>query len=183
MRYLLVTLYMLGFLDAPIAWGVDCKVHKIYCKIVELQPAIDKTFAMELSNKISRKAKTYNIDPMVSLAILNQESSLRNINTFSVNKKVTKTCDTKGCTKLVIEEYEVVDMTMAQINISTALHLNFDVNKLFNLDLDYALECHYKILNAKIKRCKNLGSEAWSCYHSVTPKHREKYVQLVSRFL
>ena len=183
MKTLTILLMVFTFFNSDIAWGVDCKIHKIYCKIVQLQPDIDKSFVMELSNQISRKSRSYGIDPMISLAILNQESSLKNINTFSVTKKISKNCDDKSCSKLITEEHEVVDMTIAQINIKTALDLNLDIKRLFNLDLDYALDCHYKILSLKLKLCENLGNEAWSCYHSTTPKYREKYVQMVSRFL
>lgn len=168
---------------APAFSKTNCNIHKIYCKIVELQPRIDKDFAMKVSNMIHKNASRYGLDPMLSVAILNQESSFRNINTFRIEKTVTQSCDESTCVKKVIEEHEVVDMGIAQINITTALDFDLDIERLFKLDTAYAIDAHFIILNAKIEMCDHLGDEAWSCYHSATPKHRLKYVKMVSRFM
>jgi hypothetical protein len=172
-----------AFMAAPAFSKTDCNVHKIYCKIVKLQPWIDKDFAMEVSDMIHKGAKKYGLDPMVSVAILNQESSFRNINTFHIEKTITQSCNESKCVKKVIEEHEVVDMGIAQINITTALHFDLDIERLFKLDTAYAIESHFIILSSKVRTCDHLGEEAWSCYHSVTPKHRLKYVKDVSRFM
>ena len=176
-------LILLGLLATTELQATDCNKHKIYCKIVKLQPTIDKKFAMKLSNSIYTKAKKYGIDPMISLAILNQESSLRSVNTFTITKKVEENCDNTSCGMKIIEEHEVLDLSIAQINFNTAKAYKFDIKRLFNTDVEYALDCHYALLKDKIKQCAPLGAEAWSCYHSKTPKHRKKYVKAVSRFL
>ena len=57
MRYLLVILTLMASGSAS-ALDVDCSVHRIYCKLVELQPDINVSFAMELSNKLYRYSQS-----------------------------------------------------------------------------------------------------------------------------
>lgn len=161
---------------------LDCNQHRLYCKILKFNPKIDPAWAMTLSNKIYTKAKNNGVDPNISLAILMQESSLENKNTFRVDQHIEKKCDQKSCTKIVTETHHVVDMTIAQININTAVQFGFDIQRLFSLDLDYALDCHYIVLKSKLNMCKD-QENAWACYHSITKEHKEKYINLVSRYL
>ena len=180
MKYLL----LLGLLFAGNAYGKpNCKTHKIYCKIVKLQPKINKKFAMKLSNIIHKEARAKGIDPMLSVAILNQESSLRPQHTWKISKKEKKWCTPDDCFYEVDEIRKVFDMGIAMINIRTAISYGMDINKLFNHDLEYAIKSHFVILEDKIAQCAHLGDEAWSCYHSATPKWRKKYVKMVSRFI
>jgi len=162
---------------------IDCNIHKIYCKILKLKPKVDKTWAMEFSNKLVAGAKRSNINPSISLAILMQESSLTNVNTFKKDEHVEKKCTEKSCTKIITQVNKVVDLSIAQININTAIHYKCDIEKLFFFDEDEALECHFRVLKDKIKMCNHLGDLDWSCYHSTTEIHRIKYVDLVSRYL
>lgn len=170
---------------APKAFGkVDCKRHKLYCKIIKLQPTINKAFALKLSNKIYRKAKKYKMNPFLSLAIINQESSLRNLNSFkrSVIGETTH-CSTYQCFKTTVIRQEILDLGITQINVASAKYYGFDIDKLAALNIDYALEAHFVILKEKIRECSRFGDTAWACYHSATPKHREKYIKAVRRFL
>lgn len=162
MNNIVLTIMLLFSFNAN---AVDCDKHKIYCKVIELQPKIDKAFAMELSNIIYKKSKKYDIDPMLSVAILNQESSLRHVNSVH---------DTKHGMR--------VDLSIAQINLRTANNLKLDIGRLVDGDVDYALECHFAILKAKIKMCKD-QQHSWACYHSKTPEHKEAYRIKVQRFL
>ena len=180
MKYLVV-LMLLGF--SVNAHAANCKTHRIYCKIVKLQPRINKAKAMKISNIIYTKAKSIGIDPMISVAILNQENRFRDVNTYQIDRKVVEKCDKKMCTKVITEVHRVADMGIAQINIKTAVDYGFDIKRLYDHDLEYALEVHFAILKSKIKMCKSLGNDAWSCYHSKTQEHRLKYIKMVSRYL
>lgn len=180
MKYF-IAIMLLGF--SVNAYAENCKIHKIYCKIIKLQPRIDKVKAMKISNIVYTNAKAIGIDPMVSIAILNQENRFRDENTYHIERKVIEKCDKKMCTKTVTEIYKVADMGIAQINIKTAIDYGFDIKRLYDHDLEYALKAHLTILKSKIKMCKKLGADAWSCYHSKTPIHRLKYIKMVSRYL
>jgi len=181
MRKFLLAAILFSF--SGVSYAVDCKVHKVYCKIVQLQPRIDKTKAMQLSNWIYKGAKAIGIDPLVSVAILNQENRFRNVHTYEVDTKIVEECHSTSCTRIVTEHQEVADMGIAQINIRTAVGFGFDLQRLYDHDVEYAIESHFVILKSKIDMCKDLGEHSWSCYHSVTPEHRLKYVKMVSRYL
>ena len=74
------------------------------------------------------------------------------------------------------------DLGISQIHVSTAVAYGLDLERLSD-DMEYNVKAHFKILADKIKGCKNLGAEAWSCYHSTTTYHRLKYLKDVSRYL
>ena len=160
---------------------VDCKVHKIYCKIVKLNPSIDTEFAFELSNLLYKKAKEYGTDPMVSVAIAMQESSLRNINR-TTQGYLEKDCDSTHQKSAMCVVPVVTDIGIFQIHVYTAKNYGFNMESLMT-DIEYQVDSHLKILKQKLKNCRHLGKEAWSCYHSTTPKYRLKYVKDVSRYL
>jgi hypothetical protein len=138
---------------------------------------------MTISNLIYRKAKAHNIDPMISVAILNQENAFRDVHTYEVERDVSESCHAASCIRQVTEHHEVVDLGIAQINVRTAAHYKFDLQRLYEHDMEYAIDCHMAVLGDKMKQCKHLGNDSWSCYHSVTPKHRIKYIKMVSRYL
>lgn len=156
------------------ASGVDCSVHKIYCRLVDLQPDINVTFAMELSNKLYRYSRRYGTDPMVSVAIGMQESSLRNIDRYET------VIDSKG-------RYVrgVSDIGVFQLHVATIANLELDPTRLRN-DLDYQVEQHVKLLRRKIRVCSAKGwakGAEWSCYHSYSRSNRKHYENLVRRYL
>lgn len=164
---------------------IDCKKDKLYCKILKLKPKVNKKWAKEFSDKLYKHAKEYHMDPTVSLAILMQESSLENLNTFTSQTTMQKSCGEKSCTKTIVEVKKAVDLSIAQINVNTAAHYGLDLERLFSLDEDYALESHFIILRDKIKLCLTMNKVdyPWSCYHSTNDVHRLKYVDLVKRYM
>jgi hypothetical protein len=137
---------------------------------------------MAFSNKLATKAKQHGLDPNVALAILLQESMLENVNTFKTEQKMEKHCDGQNCWKITTITEKAFDISIAQININTAVNYKFDIERLFLLDQDYALDCFFVILEDKIAMCKGLD-KPWSCYHSATENYRLIYVDLVERFI
>lgn len=137
---------------------------------------------MKVSNLIHKGAKSNGTDPLLSVAILNQENSFNEKHTWKITREVVKSCTDSACTEVITETHLVKDMTIAQINITTAKAYKLDLERLFAHDLEYAIESHFIILKSKIKQCAYLGDEAWSCYHSATPKFRMRYIEMVSRY-
>jgi hypothetical protein len=146
---------LLGFSFTATA-AVDCQSHKVYCAIKTIQPKIDSKFAMELSNYIFRYSLRHGTNPYRTVAIIAQESMFRNINTE-------------------------IDIGIYQINISTAAAYGIDIYRLQD-DLEYATEQHILLLKKKKGYCSELEEEAWTCYHSKTPQHREAYKIAVDRY-
>lgn len=181
LKFLVTVLYFVPSLSFA-APQQECKTHKLFCKILKFNPKIDRSFAMDLSNKISAKAKIAGVDPNVSLAILLQESGLRHVNTYKTHSTLEEFCESGKCFKIVKEVNEVFDMSVAQINVNTANEFGFDIERLYKGDLDYALDCHFIILKQKMEMCKN-KEDSWSCYHSINDPYRQIYVKLVKRFL
>jgi hypothetical protein len=161
----------------------DCKTHKIYCKILELNPYVDKTFAFELSNIIFQEAKIADIDPMVSVAILMQENAFNNKHRYHTETTTEKHCDDDGCYEIEIKKKVATDLGIAQISFNTAKHYKLDVEKLFEFDLRYTIQAHFLILKDKMKTCESREGKPWTCYHSFTKQHRKTYNRLVSRYL
>ena len=160
----------------------NCKTHKLYCKIMEFNPKYDTAEALILSNKIYAKAKKAGIDPNIALAILIQESGLKNIHTYKTQSVVTQTCKNYVCTKVTTETTSVFDMTVAQINIKTAYYYGFDVARLYAFDMDYALDCFMVVLKDKISLCAKLDKyPTYSCFHSINDQYRLVYADLVEK--
>lgn len=170
-------------LSATTAYSADCKNNPIYCKILKLNPKLDKSKAFWLSNEIYTQATAVGLDPMISIAILMQENAFRSENTYHVETTIEKYCNETGCYENIVKNKKVVDMGIAQINIGTARAYKLDYERLFNLDTEYAIRCHFLILKDKIQMCSNLGEDAWTCYHSTTEVLRDKYKTMVSRYL
>lgn len=181
MQYLIAAVLLLVATQAEAK--VNCKVHPIFCKIKKLNTRLSDDKAMEISNHIHKWSQLYKIDPSISIAILMQENRFRDKHTFEVSKQETMECNHTSCYRQIHEVHEVVDMGIAQINIRTAVAYDFDLDKLFDHDLGYAIECHFKILKHKMDMCEHLGDKSWSCYHSATPTYRLKYVDMVSRYM
>ncbi len=174
MKYLFMTLILLSPITAK---AIDCSKHKIFCKIKELNSSVNDKYAMRLSNLLYKYSKKYKTDPMVSIAIAMQETGIRNIDrkTRALVKQ-----DNGEVIKTV-----VTDVGIFQFHVDTIEYYNLDV-QLIRSDLEYAVEQHIKLLKKKIKLCLRHGidkDEAWSCYHSLTRKHRRKYVNDVSRYI
>lgn len=97
-------------------------------------------------------------DPKLSLAIAYTESSYRNV--VSADGR---------------------DIGYFQINRSTAVIYGMDQKKLLE-NLLYQTTAHFVILQDKLRLCAHLKEDAFSCYHSTTPKYREVYAKKVKHF-
>lgn len=160
-----------------------CKQNLLYCKIVKINPKIEHTFALELSEKIYKKAKDYGINPNIVIAILAQESGFNKVTTFKTRKEYSEFCTIENCYKINIETKEAFDLSFAQINIGTAKNYRFALERLHKNDVDYVLSCFFIILKDKMKMCSHLKNESFSCYHSTKKEYRLLYLELVKRFL
>jgi len=161
---------------------VDCSEHRVYCKIKELRPKIDDKRAMQLSNILYGYAKKYGGDPILAVAIGMQETSLREKDRKQNSIEFFRTCSGGRC----YEDWRVIstitDVCMFQFHVDTIVNYGMDPIRLRD-DLSYCVEWHFKLMSQKIKECKDLRGEAWSCYHSRTKKHREMYIRDVERYL
>ena len=121
------------------------------------------------------------MDPMRSLAIAMQETSLSNIhrkrNVFVFFEK----CADSKCVKSYKEVEGYSDLSIFQFHVDTIKYFNIDPIKL-NSSLEYAVETHFKILKHKQEQCAHLNENAWACYHSKTPKHQKRYIKMVNRW-
>jgi hypothetical protein len=140
-------------------------VQNLYKRITELNSVICKKTALELSELLVKYSKKHNTDPNVSVAIAMQETGITNKNRM--------------------EKGKVTDVGMFQFHIDTIKYYKLDKVRLMN-DLEYAVKSHTKLLRIKIDQCRNIlkvKNKAWSCYHSFTESHREKYITAVGRYL
>ena len=177
--FLLLFLFCIGAAKAE----VDCSKHKIYCKIKDLKPSMDNSYAMKLSNLLYKYSIKYNGSPKLAVAIAMQETSLR----YDKNRKQRviqffEQCDSQGNCH---ESYRVIDgvsdVCMFQFHVNTILNHNMDPVRLKN-DIEYCVEWHFKLMAEKKKICKDMN-KPWACYHSKTKTHRVKYIELVERYL
>jgi len=157
--------------------------HPIYCAITGIQPAVDKEFAMQLSDLIYKYSKRYNTDPIITVGIIAQESMFRNIHRKQDIVLYGEECDDDGkCVEYTKLATGYTDIGLYQFHARTIQAYSMDALRLRD-DLEYATQQHCYLLSVKLKECSALGKEAWSCYHSATPKYREKYVRMVNRHL
>ena len=143
------------------------KTERVFRHIKVLRKRINDKEAWNLATALVK----YSPRPHISVALTFQESSIRNI----IGRK---------------KNGQILDVGYFQITIAYLKRHNIKVSDVLN-NLDLAAKIHSKILKDKIRICSykrvmkkfDIPSkkEAWSCYHSVTPKYRTKYVRLVSR--
>ena len=181
------TILAVAMLLPTYAYGTNCKTHKIYCSLVELNPIIDKEFAFEISNIIYKYAEKYkdlyggDADKAAqrSIAIAMQETSLRAINKKQRGVIFNVTCLEHSCTESVVVVEVATDIGFWQFHIGTALRYNMDLLRLRN-DAEYATEQHYRLMKEKMKMC-NSRKAPWACYHSMTPEYKDRYEKKVNR--
>lgn len=163
--------------------GVNCKIHKLFCTIVGLNPSLDKAFAMKLSNAVYKASKRHGTDPYRSIAIAMQESSLRMVNRTSKEVKTNKRCDEyETCRVTVTTTTAITDVGIFQFNTATVKKLSLDMKRLLT-DVNYAANQHVMFLVKKIQMCKKIYPKtAWACYHSATPEYHKKYIKAVNRY-
>lgn len=181
MKILLTLTLILGAFFTSKAEALDCSRHRIYCKIISLRPNIDKAWAMKFSNIIYAKSKKYGTDPIRSVAVGMQETSLRRINRKQSVLLVKEVCSDGICVDEYTKVTGLTDLSIWQFHIETVAAFGMDYGKIQN-DLVYATDFHFKLMKHKIKRCKHLGDDAWTCYHSITERHRKLYKKMVNRF-
>lgn len=162
--------------------AANCKLHALYCKIIELQPNADPMWAMKLSNSLIRHAKKHEMDPWLSLAIAMQESGLRNKHRKTKSIIFKEKCNQAGKCK---KTHEIVhgnsDIGVFQFHVNTIINKDIDP-VLLTEDMDYMVDWHFRFLKEKKNMCQHLGVEWWGCYHSRTPELHSRYIRKVSRY-
>jgi len=182
--------------------------HPIYHRILELQPNLDKKFAMKVSNIIYTCHKENNIDKFLLVAIINQESefinSARNcsnglLHEESINKIIDLISrhvygkDMSYLTNWLNEGVRddlsnlmiknCADFGLGQINIKTPDRYP-KCNDLIRLKIDYKynLECACSILSGLKKKYASDEFDWWTRYNSPTREKRDVYRKLVNRW-
>lgn len=186
--FLLFVCFFIGNAEA-----VNCKRHPIYCHIKKVKPKMNNKKAMRLSNLMYKYARKYKIkNPILSVAIAMQETRLRNINRVQTVIVFEEVCireiDSRywkpylSCKEVPKFVVGYSDISIFQFHALTIRRYGLDAVKLKN-NLEYAVDKHFMIMKDKLKLCKYLGNEAWTCYHSRTPKLRKRYKEDVERYL
>jgi hypothetical protein len=175
---------------------IDCNKHKIYCNITKNKPNINKSYAMEISNIIYRRAKHYKIDPILVSAIFMQESSYNHkaINCTAgvvIEREVCEPRITLGmyisqemCDKInnaPLEAKVCTDFGIGQIYYKTVYTYGFDLYRITN-DLEYSIEYSLRVLNAFKKRYADKEKYWWTRYNASSPSKRELYRKRVERY-
>lgn len=160
-----------------------CQKHPIYCSIKAINNKVDDAWAMEISNHLHKYSKRYNTDPMISVAIIAQESMFRNVHRKQDIVLFYEECDEDNvCVEYTKLATGYTDVGLYQFHARTIQAYGMDALRLRD-DIEYATERHAFLLSEKLRECSRLGKEAWSCYHSATPHFRKKYVRMVGRYL
>ena len=148
--------------------------HPIYKQIVTNSPNIDRTYAMNLSNIIHRKAKHYDIRANLMTAIFMQESTY-----IAHNHSLSCGIDQLN---IKYETCVIADFGMGQINYKTAKAFGFDLTKLKS-DMEYNIDCSFKIMKDFKNRYFKNEYYWWTRYNSSTPSYRNKYREDVQRWM
>ncbi len=187
---LILFLVLASFLITE-AKAADCEKHPIFCHIKRVRPNMANKEAMDLSNLMYKYAHKYgNKNPILSVAIAMQETNIRRIErsqtviVFTCRGELVKERNKYKCigeeTSKYVEGYS--DISLFQFHARTIRLEKLDPVKLKN-DLEYSVEQHFKLMKKKLRICKHLGEEAWTCYHSRTNLLRKRYKEDVERYL
>lgn len=112
-------------------------------------------------------------NPLVSVAILMQESGFRDVH-VTVQGFDTRTGELTNVYK---------DLGIAQINAGTIEGFHCNRSLIIAHDLHESIRCHSIVLAAKMEMCKDLGSVSWRCYNSSISKYGIQYQKAVERHL
>ncbi len=156
-------LALIGAFFSSTLYATDCHKNPVYCHIIRIAPKTPN--AMELSNSIARAGKKYGVDPHILVAIGMQESTLRPIH------RIVGVVDASSC------KLKITDYGMFQINEHTIPIYKLDQVRLL-VDVDYQIDSGARVLADKLRMFGDYAS-----YHSMTPKHRERYRLAVGRYL
>jgi soluble lytic murein transglycosylase-like protein len=167
-KFLIITLLSVFISDivAPkekVAKKQFCDINAIFCQIVKNNPKIDLNYAYRLSNVINKVALEIGVNPKEYAAILAQESMYK--------------LDAKNCWGNVCHDYGI-----AQINKKTIEAFKFDKKKLLT-DLEYSVKAGAIVLADFKKMYGKKEVDFWTRYNASCPEKRQKYKQLVTRFL
>lgn len=158
--------------------AVSCERHPIYCHIKSLKPKMKNKRVMKISNLFHKYSRVHKIsNPILSVAIAMQETNFRpeksrKQDIIVFNKEMTDWKVIRGYT----------DICMFQFHVGTIVKEKMDPIKL-KIDLEHCIEQHFKLLKKKLRICKHLKEEAWTCYHSRTLKLRKRYKEDVEKYL
>lgn len=162
------------------AEAADCNKHPLFCQIKDNNPHLSTTFAMELSDTISKAAKKHKIPANIYTAILMQESS------YNVKAKAM-VCGLRQPSSDV-EACIVADFGMSQINYKTAESYEFDLKRL-TTDIEYSVDAGAKVLSWFHRRYSKREHD-WYCRYNVGTRPKRmiktacrKYIKLVNRYL
>ena len=170
------------FLLSFTAEAANCDKHPIYCKIKSLKPKMPYKRAMRLSNLMCKSARKHKVKNVIrSVAIAMQETSLRNVDRKQTIIVFDKKCIEGKCEETFRYVRGSSDISIFQFHTLTIKRYNMDAVKLKN-NLEYAVDKHFMLMKKKLKYCKHLGDEAWTCYHSRTSKFRKRYKEDVERY-
>lgn len=177
----IIFLFILSIQDNVHA-KVNCDVHKIYCKIIELNSKVDKKYAMNLSNLLYKYSKKYGTDPIISVGIMKIESGISKIDRTTKGYIFYKECDDIDNCELYYKKQTVhTDIGEFQFHISTIEYHNLDPIKL-KTNMEYNVKNHIKLLKTKMIMCKGMPY-SWGCWHSKTTKYKDRYVKKVLEVL
>lgn len=167
---------VLATLMSTSSWTVDKSKHPIYAQIVKNVPTIDRKYALNLSNKIYKVTKKYNLNARIYTAILAQESRYK--------------LNAMNCTKGIHKDYMVpatvcTDFGISQIYFKNLARFDFEVGRLLN-DLEYSVEAGAKVLYDLKKRIGHV-KDYWVSYNcglkNLGRTSCQKYKKLVERFM
>lgn len=160
-------IYFYVFLLCSYPYSIDNSVHSMFrakpdptlSQILKNRPDIDKSYAKQVSNSISRVADKYNLNPKLLTAILMQESRYRVQAVSSTNS----------------------DFGISQIHKFTVNRYKFNKKRLIS-DIDYSVEAGAIVLKDFYKRYAK-EPKWWTRFNSSNKIARARYAKLVERWL
>lgn len=127
----------------------------------------------ERSDELAHLLTELSPAPLVSVAIIMQESTFRDVHVMEA-----------GFDKQTHEYHEVYkDLGIAQLNAGTIMGFKCNREKIIAHDLKESIRCHSIVLAAKMEMCKALGKNSYSCYNSTIERYRKQYETAVGRWL
>jgi len=196
-----IMLFILFFSFNCAARLIPIKKHPIYSRLVKLQPSLDKTLAMMISNEILKCHKRIGVDKYLLAAIYNQESQI-NYKAQNCLKSILKP---EAIDKLIhifkkdvgfiVNEDKLrnslsylplktcFDLGIGQINVATALKLDVcsDLKRL-HTDYEYNIRCSCRVLESFKKGYKHKENFWWTRYNASNSIKRERYRLMVMRY-
>jgi hypothetical protein len=175
-------LILLIFFMALSSFAVDTLDHRVYQHVIRLRPNINRNWAAKFAQLIATHSLDSGLDAHRAVAIAMQESSLREIHRTVTTMKTATVCDSAGCVVINRKKISYTDYGIFQFHVRTVENSGFDLQRLKDHDLEYAVKRYFDLMSEKLRMCRHLGDDAWTCYHSTTPALRNRYKKLVNRY-